>query len=222
MTADEAGPDTRKKRSFRGVSAEERQAERRRAFLEAGRELFGTHGFYNTRVRELCAQAHLTERYFYESFRNTEELFAEVYRRAVQDMQQQILQAILGQGHQGSKALIRAGLEAFLRFVRDDPRVARILFIEAPQVRLEHGSLLEKTFAEFDGMLSRFGTLLFPKPADPRINLGLIAAGLNGSNAHIVARWVHGGFQQPLEVILENCYVIFAGLADYLAAARPA
>lgn len=215
----EAAGEIRKGRSFRGLSAEQRRAGRHRQFMEAGLQLFGTHGFYNTKVRELCAEAHLTERYFYESFKSTEELFAEVFREAVESMQQHILVAIMGQSHQGSLALIRAGLEAFLRFVRQDPRVARILFIEVPQVRLEHGSLIEETMNAFDRMLTQFGNTLFPPPKDPRIHMDLIAAGLNGSNAHIVARWVYGGFRQPLEVVLENCYAVFAGVAVYLSSA---
>lgn len=214
--------ETKKGRNFRGVSAEQRRAERHRKFVDAGLQLFGTHGFYNTKVRELCAEAQLTERYFYESFKSTEELFAQVFREAVESMQQHILTAIMGQSHQGSLALIRAGLEAFLKFVRQDPRVARILFIEVPQVRLEHGSLIEETMNAFDRMLTQFGNVLFPPPSDPRIRMDLIAAGLNGSNAHIVARWVYGGFQQPLEVILENCYAVFAGVADYLSGQKTA
>ena len=214
--------EIKKRRSFRGVSAEQRQAERRRKFVDAGLQLFGTHGFYNTKVRELCAEAHLTERYFYESFKSLEELFAEVYREAVEGMQQHILMAIMGQSHQGSLALIRAGLEAFLKFVRQDPRVARILFIEVPQVRMEHGSLIEETMNGFDRMLTQFGNSLFPPPKNPLIQMDLIAAGLNGSNAHIVSRWVYGGFQQPLEVILENCFAVFAGVADYLSGEKVA
>lgn len=214
--------EIKKRRSFRGVSAEQRQAERHRKFVDAGLQLFGTHGFYNTKVRELCAEAHLTERYFYESFKSLEELFAEVYREAVEGMRQHILLAIMGQSHQGSLELIRAGLEAFLKFVRQDPRVARILFIEVPQVRMEHGSLIEETMNGFDRMLTQFGHTLFPPAKNPLIQMDLIAAGLNGSNAHIVARWVYGGFQQPLEVILENCFAVFAGVADYLSGEKVA
>jgi hypothetical protein len=77
----------KKKRSFRGVSAEQRQAERQQKLLEAGLQCFGTHGFYKVTVREICAEAKLTERYFYESFKNTESLLVAVYQRLIHDMQ---------------------------------------------------------------------------------------------------------------------------------------
>jgi hypothetical protein len=30
-------------------------------------------------------------------------------------------------------------------------------------------------------------------------------------------RWVHSGFAQPFDEVLESCFVLFAAMADYLA-----
>ncbi|MBK7977635.1 MAG: TetR/AcrR family transcriptional regulator, partial [Deltaproteobacteria bacterium] len=70
-------------RSYRGKAAGDRSAERHRRFVEAGLELFGNHGFSATTVKALCTEAGLTERYFYESFANREELFLEVATECV-------------------------------------------------------------------------------------------------------------------------------------------
>src|SRR5262245_24097637 len=72
-----------KSRKFRGRTSEERKDERRGRFIEAGLETFGREGFHATGVREICAQAGLTERYFYESFPNREALFLAVYEHSV-------------------------------------------------------------------------------------------------------------------------------------------
>ena len=87
----------KKRRSFRGVSAEQRQAERYEKLIEAGLQSFGTHGFYRVTVREICAEAKLTERYFYESFKNHEELLVAVYQRLIKGMQQVIISTILAE-----------------------------------------------------------------------------------------------------------------------------
>jgi len=70
-----AAATTTKRRSFKGMSLEERQAERRERLMEAGLQAYGTQGFFSVTVRDICIEAKLTERYFYESFKNSEALF---------------------------------------------------------------------------------------------------------------------------------------------------
>lgn len=206
----------KKKRSFRGVSAEQRQAERQQKLLDAGLQCFGTHGFYKVTVREICAEAKLTERYFYESFKNTETLLVTVYQRLIHDMQNVIIMTVLNAEDKKTKALIRLGLTTFLRYVSTDPRIARILFIDIPHVRFENKALIMDTMSTFDTMLQQFGRILFPNFPDQAVNVELVTSGLNGANVHIVMRWVHSGFSYPFEEVLESCYTIFAAMAEYL------
>src|SRR5690606_9237384 len=70
-------------RRFRGVAADERRRQRRQQLLDAGLKCFGTVGFRAAGVRDICAEAQLTERYFYESFKNREALFLAVYEMGV-------------------------------------------------------------------------------------------------------------------------------------------
>jgi AcrR family transcriptional regulator len=68
-------------RTYGGVSGGERQAGRREKLLEAGLELLGRDGWSATTVRAVCAEAGLTERYFYESFANRDELLVAIFDR---------------------------------------------------------------------------------------------------------------------------------------------
>src|SRR5574343_918774 len=63
------------KRRYGGVLPEERQRLRRAKLIEGAIEVFGTKGFHTATVREICVAAHLTERYFYESFKTLSQLF---------------------------------------------------------------------------------------------------------------------------------------------------
>lgn len=81
-------------RPFRGVPSDERQAQRRRQLVEAGLDAFGTRGFHLTGVRDVCASARLTERYFYESFKNLEALFLAVYEAAVERVRSAVTRAL--------------------------------------------------------------------------------------------------------------------------------
>src|SRR5436305_775410 len=71
-------------RSYGGVSAEQRMAERRERLLDAGLSEFGTRGVTSTGVKDICRAAGLTDRYFYESFHRLDELFTAVFDRATE------------------------------------------------------------------------------------------------------------------------------------------
>lgn len=211
----EATESERKRRSFRGVSPEQRQAERRQKLVDAASQLYGTRGFYGVTVREICAEAHLTERYFYESFASSDALFAAVYQHLVAQLQQAIMLALPGEMQ--PKAVAYRGLDAFLAFIEQNPQAARILFVEVPRVRFEQDNhVIRKTIVGFDHMIANLALMMFPKAKDSGLSLELIAAGLNGSNIHIVSRWVLGEFKESRAEILEHCFAIFAGAADYV------
>lgn len=214
--ADAEANALRKKRNFRGVSPEQRQAERRSRLIEAGLRLYGQHGFHAVTVREVCAEAQLTERYFYESFQGSEALFAAVYEHLVTQVENAILGALIGAGDQPLH-LARQGLTAFLRHIEAHPPVARILFVEVPRVRFDPSSaLLQRTIGRFDQLIALLMTMVFPEYRSSGLNLELLAAGLNGSNIHIASRWVMGGFREPFEEVLENSYAVFAAMVEYV------
>ena len=63
-----------KERQFKGLSLTERKQARREKLIEAGIQAYGTHGFFAVTVKDICTEAKLTERYFYESSKKSEEL----------------------------------------------------------------------------------------------------------------------------------------------------
>src|SRR5690606_10242976 len=65
-------------RPYRGRSAPSRRADRRKKLLEAGLDLLASRGWRGATMTAICANANLTERYFYESFRNRDELLVTV------------------------------------------------------------------------------------------------------------------------------------------------
>jgi AcrR family transcriptional regulator len=117
------------KRAYAGISAQERRAQRRAAFLAAGMEVAGTRGFAKLTVRALCGEAGLTERYFYESFTDMDALVDVVFDQMVSDISTEIL-ARVAQAPDDTRAKMRAGLAAAIETMTDDPRRLR-MFTEA-------------------------------------------------------------------------------------------
>src|SRR5215212_10332014 len=85
-------------RRWRGRSASERTAERRERLIEAALEVFGSRGYSASTVRDVCREAGLTERYFYESFPNREALLGALADRIVDDSLEAVAAALADPG----------------------------------------------------------------------------------------------------------------------------
>src|ERR1700734_2249675 len=102
-------------RPYRGVSAQERIAERRRQLLDAGLELFGTRGISAVGVGDVCAEAGLTKRYFYESFQSIDALAEAVFEEIRANLIARVAPAIVA----GGPGNIRPAIDAYVRAVTE-------------------------------------------------------------------------------------------------------
>src|SRR5271167_4968356 len=80
-------------RRYRGMTPQERRAQRRERLLEAGLELFGTAGYAGSSIRAVSAAASLNSRYFYESFSDREDLLYHVYKCIVSEVAAAVVEA---------------------------------------------------------------------------------------------------------------------------------
>jgi AcrR family transcriptional regulator len=212
---DTTADSTPKRRSFRGLSLEERQQARRERLIEAGLQVYGTQGFFAVTVRDVCAEAKLTERYFYESFKNSEQLFKVIYLQLIEHLQQLIMAAMMHAAGD-PRRMIEAGLRAFLDSLKNDPRMARILFVDAILVHELHGNAIHEAVARFDRMTQAFFMLMLPHETRSHTQMSLVSTGLNGYVTHIAIRWVMGGFKEPMEEVLTACQLVYHAFLDMM------
>lgn len=201
-----------KQRRFRGKTAEERQRERRTRLVAAGLTAFGSRGFHDVGVREVCSEAGLTERYFYESFANRQALFAAVYEHCVARLRAATDHAIAG-GHPDANALARAGLAAFYGTLKAEPLMARILMVDVLTVDADVARQSQVVMASFAETVGAVVAEHFPHVAASGLHAHVIAAGLLGATVQIAVQWVFGGFAEPLEVIVDHAARIFEAVA---------
>ena len=212
MTASTSVPkNSSSSRQFKGLSLEERKQIRREKFIEAGLQTYGTQGFFSVTIKDICNEAKLTERYFYESFKRSEELFKVLYLQLIGDLQQRIIQAVM-QASPDHEQMIHAGLSVLLRTLKDDPRIARILFLDAVLVQELHGDTIYESLTRFDQTIFNMITLMFPEQLQSKSQASLIATGLNGYVTQIAMRWVIGGFKQPFEDVLTASTLAYRGM----------
>lgn len=201
-------------RRYGGVDAAERRRERQRKLIDAGLEVFGTRGYHLSTVRDVCSQAGLTERYFYESFKTLGELFDAVYAELRNLVQQRVMAAVLAQGmtRPDPLAMGECSLRAWYVFLHEDPRRARIMLIDAVSVSESGMRGAEAAINEFKGMLRTFVSMLYPDVARLGIDMDVVISGLAGATIYIAKNWTQSGFKHSLEDILMHNMLIYRSM----------
>ncbi len=208
------------KRRYGGVLPEERQRQRREKLIEGAIEVFGTKGFHATTVREVCVAAHLTERYFYESFKSMRELFLAVYGELREALMAKTLQA-LQQAEPTPLGLLDPAIRVFLVFIQSDPRVGRIFLVDALSIDSEVARLSNETARDYATLLRMHLDRLVPEGRRAHVDLDLLAEGLIGMNVMLAARWMHDGFVTPIDKVVSTNLLPYEGMVSLLAAETP-
>jgi AcrR family transcriptional regulator len=203
-------------RRFRGQSPEERQSQRREQLVEAGLEAFGARGFHAVGVRDICARARLTERYFYESFANREALFVAVYDRAIAELLEAVSSAMTDANDDPTERA-RIALKVFLERLRDEPRLARVVLIDVLTVGAEIGNRSMLATRSFSDLMMRAIEGAYPNLGDRNVDARLVAEGLLGSTLYMVMQWAFDGFHEPIERILGHCALFYEAVATLLS-----
>lgn len=188
-------------RTYGGESAADRGARRRRQLLDAGLEIVGTQGFRAATVRGVCREARVADRNFYEEFASTEDLLLAVYDECTGRLRDAAAAAVQVQGPDDLPALARAGIDAFLRVIEDDPRLGRLVWLEVIGV----SPRVSQTYLE---RMEEFGAFLLALLPDGPANVGeealalIVRAAVGGVN-HVVLAWVLSGLAQPRDHVAD-------------------
>ena len=203
------------KRTYGGISGEERSRQRREKLLESSLDVFGTLGHDKATMRDICAHARLAERYFYENFANIGEAFEAVYLTLSQQLFEALNQAVsqVPEDHAMGKA--SACLRAYFNFIKQDPRRAQIMLLDAP--RLGHNNIHQSgsTMAEYARFM--IGMVRGHQGELPaKVDLDLVATGLIGLAAQTGITWYHSDFKASVDQLVEHNLYAWHGLAHWL------
>lgn len=199
---------------WNGLSTEERQRERRRLLLDAAANLLASEGSAGTTVRAVCAEARLNPRYFYESFEDLDALVVAAYDDVVVQLRKQVTAAV--SAAEDDDAAMRAAIEATVRFVDEDRRRGRILYIEAlgnealNLRRIQTGVGLVE-LVQVDTSRRRKGT---PDTTAGRMG----AAVLVGGFSELLVDWIEGRLDVTADRLVDDATQIFIAVRDAAAA----
>ena len=182
-----------KSRPYGGVSGEARRAERRARLIEAAVRVYGEVGYRNATVKAVCAVAGLTERYFYESFANSEALLIAAYTHVTDALHAEMTAA----GEDAARARrVEAILTLYFTRLQENPHPARVFLLEM------HGISAAVDAVQMEAMKRMSGVLL-PRPAAViAAPMSLVEIGAMGAVVTIARRWVAQGYRQPVGEVI--------------------
>lgn len=196
-----------------GTTLDVRRDTRRRRLLEVGFELLGGRGGgAAVTVRSVCRQAKLTDRYFYESFADREELLVAVYDQVAEEARDVLAGAVAAVAepdgrakHVEPEAIARAAVEAFLGLLTRDPRKGRVLLlVPMTDAALSARAVeLMPMFAELIRvqLAAAAGSAVPVAPLEERMT----ATALIGALSNLFIRWLDGTLAASERELTDYC-----------------
>ena len=179
-------------RRYRGISTQQRQEQRRKLLIEAAIQVYGQQGYRQATVKAVCAVAGLTERYFYESFGNSEDLLIACYNLVTFSLYADILRAAQGAGPDPTEQA-RAMLTTYFDALRQDPPSARVFLAEIRSVSPAVDEAFDASLRTIRlGLAQRVAYA--QQPPDE-----LLLEGVLGGVIQLALRWIAQDYQPDLD-----------------------
>lgn len=183
-------------RTYRGVSREERRESRRRALILAAIRKYGSLGFRQTSVKSICSEAGLTERYFYESFSNSEDLLLAAYHAITTGLLNELTQAVERiDGNRSER--VRIMLHAYFSLLKREPAAARIILVEIRGVSQAATQAYTDALHEFSRRLADDFSIGREDAQQ------LLALGMVGGISLMALHWIEQGYVQSVDVMVD-------------------
>ncbi|WP_040833711.1 TetR/AcrR family transcriptional regulator [Nocardia brevicatena] len=203
-------------RTYGGVSAQQRRAQRRAALLEAALEIIGTQGLAKLTVSGMCTRAGLNERYYYESFGSRDEVLTALLEGIAAELAAAILTA-LEAAPADTRAKAHAAITAGVHVLTDDPRKAEVALV-ASMATPELRARTTETTRTFARMVATEGIVFYgitdPEP-DPAIDFR--ATYLVGGLVQTLTGWLRGDLPIDRDQLIEYTTDVFVLLGEDLA-----
>ncbi len=183
--------------------------------VHAAFELLADGGSAATTVRGVCARAQLNPRYFYESFDDLDELVVAVYDQVVEELRSRVAAAVPAGGGDPHDA-IRAMVDSTVRYVDEDHRRGKVLYVEALGNEALNVRRLQTGFELIELIRRDTARRRGRSAAEPVERLS--AAMLVGGFSEILAAWLDGRIDLSVEQLIDSTTALFVAVGEVTAA----
>ena len=168
------------RRGYAGRSAEELVQERRQRLIDTGLQLFTSQGYSATNTEQICREAKVTTRHFYEQFTDKEALLVTLYDQHIEDSFCQVSMALIGSALPLPERLWH-GLDIFLNAQLDDPRRARLTTIEFLGVSARTEARRQTVIRQFAQLIETYFSVLQQQGHAPAQPYHILAVAMVGA-----------------------------------------
>lgn len=195
-----------------GLDQDERRARRRALLVDAGFQLLGTEGAAGTTVRAVCHRAELNPRYFYESFEDIDALLIAVYDHVIDGLHVATT-AVAASPDMAPLVVARIGIDAIVRFIDEDRRRARILYVEALSNATLNRHRRETDILAIATLEQAAVEAAGSWPAGERVSQ-IGAAMLIGGMSEVLLDWIDGRIGVTRDQLVDDLAVLALALGD--------
>jgi AcrR family transcriptional regulator len=177
------------RRAYAGQTADQRRALRKAALFEATLQLLASEGVDAVTMRSVCTTARLNDRYFYEHFRDRDDLLVATASQVASEGTARILVAM--QDHAGDlESTVRVAMGIGLAFLTEDPRRGTLLVQSHATAPLRQWR--SELVAGLAATVRAQGTQLVGDSDFSTIEAHLTALTLVGGFLELVTTWLQG------------------------------
>jgi AcrR family transcriptional regulator len=180
--------------------------------MDAALEICGTQGWSATTMTAVCSRARLTERYFYESFADRDELLVAVFDRIAGEAAEVVLAATEA-APDAARERTRAAVTAFVELMTDDPRKGRVAFVEA----MGSEALMRRRFESigtFAGLLAEQARVYYGTGEEAERILQVTSFLLVGGLAETLIAWLRGEVASSREELIGDVTDLFVATGE--------
>ncbi|MGW2662264.1 TetR/AcrR family transcriptional regulator [Nocardia tengchongensis] len=193
------------RRRIRGLDADERSAQRRRQLLTAATELFARQSYSGTSIEQICQQAFVGTKGFYDHFESKEACYTALLEQISTGIQQRVAEVAADTADADWPTRRAAVLAAFVHAIADDPRLAKVTFGEAGGIS-PAVEAMRRSNRRWSAEFLKHQWLQADQTEEPRL-LPLALATIGGM-FELVADWLHhhddGGAPESVDTLIAD------------------
>jgi AcrR family transcriptional regulator len=212
-----ANPQPAAGRRYSGATSDQRRQRRRRALLTAAADLARDQGLPAVGYRAVCRRAALSERYFYESFTDVDDLLTALFAEQLGVIVERVSAAV-ADAEPTPHATIHVAIAAFVDHIAADPLRARMLVDSAAHPALRE--LRAHALQIFADMMIEVAREFYGTPVDARTRRRNrhVTVALAGGLNEILSQWIDTPVARESHVeIIEDTTALFAAAVQLLS-----